>query len=264
MNPTIGSPGMERAAHTFRIRFLMSKIHHTLYSRSSSCCRYIHDSGEQIRNFRQELELWRASIPLMTASTAQALSLFATRDWFDLEFDYAILQLYRVPLVDPATEASDPCFEECFQAAKDICIRYRTQFLGKPTSYTWMALHELFLAGMTYIHCLWTSTTIRASQRSSQVSSVCNSCTIVLVIMAERWNAAAPYRDLFERLSEKTLMMLEEESTLNLNVRDSLNRDESTRTDWMNWERWFDETGTSEIYSSLLTRWTHYSSEASP
>lgn len=254
---------MERATHTFRIRFLMSRIHYALYSRSPSCCRHVYDTRERIRNFRQELEVWRASIPLMTVSTAQTLSLFATTDWFHLEFDYALLQLYRVLLVDPATKSSDPCFEECFQAAKDICNRYRTQFVGKPTSYTWMALHELFLAGMTYIHCLWTSTTIRVAQRQSQVSSVCNSCTIVLVIMAERWSAAAPYRDLFERLSNKTLLMLEEESMLNLDLRDSLNRDESTISDWVDWERCIDGTDMSEIYGSLLTRWTHFSSEAS-
>ncbi|KIV87382.1 hypothetical protein PV11_02932 [Exophiala sideris] len=127
-----------------------------------------------------------------------------------MEYNYTLLQLYRVHIVSGQEGATDSIFLDCLRASERICHSYRRQFLGKPTSYTWSALHELFLAGLTYLHCLWTSPAARKASRQGQVSSTCTDCTIVLVIMAERWDTAAPYRDIFEALANRTITMMDE------------------------------------------------------
>ncbi|KAH7177064.1 putative transcriptional activator protein acu-15 [Dactylonectria macrodidyma] len=210
-----GSPGdpptnMTGAIHTFKIRRILSRIHSSLYSNVPCCSSAEHMHEKHVQHLRAEIESWRAEIPSTTPCTGQALSLFATPDWFDMEYDYTILHLYRSQIIDRQSATADSVFLDCLRAAERICHSYRRQYLGKPTSYTWAALHELFLAGLTYLHCLWTSPAAREIYRQGQVSSTCTDCTIVLVLMAERWDTAAPYRDIFETLANRTLTMMDD------------------------------------------------------
>ncbi|KAL4865039.1 fungal-specific transcription factor domain-containing protein [Aspergillus spectabilis] len=207
--PTDPPTVVTKSIHTFRIRRLLGRIHSSLYSNSTPCCSGKHDQEYQTQHLRSEIENWRSSMPT-TPCPREALSLFSTPDWFDLEYNYTILQLYRVQITDHQATAPDSVFFDCLQAAESICHSYRRQFLGKSMSYTWTALHELFLAGLTYLHCLWASPAARRAYRQGEVSSTCTDCTIVLVIMAERWDAAAAYRDIFRMLANRTMMMMDE------------------------------------------------------
>lgn len=47
-----------------------------------------------------------------------------------------------------------------------------------------------------------------------QVHSTCGNCTVVLVIMAERWHEAATYRDIFENLANRTMAMVDQKMPL--------------------------------------------------
>lgn len=201
---------MTGALQTFRIRRLLARIHTSLYSNKMPCCSEKPTHDTQIQDFRAEVEKWRSELPLTAPHHGEVLSLFATSEWFDLEYYYTILQLYRVQIINNQAGTVDEVFFNSLQAAENICHSYRRLFLGKPTSYTWTALHELFLAGLTYLHCLWTSPAVRDAQRQGQVSSTCTDCTIVLVIIAERWENAAPYRDIFEKLANRTIMMMDD------------------------------------------------------
>ncbi|KAL4875624.1 putative transcriptional activator protein acu-15 [Aspergillus karnatakaensis] len=241
-----------KAIHTFRIRRLLARIHSTLYSNSSPCCPGEHDQNYHIPRLRTEIEEWRANIPT-TSSSGDALSLFSTDDWFNLEYNYTILQLYRVQIADHRETAPDSVFFDSLQAAESICHSYRRQFLGKTMSYTWTALHELFLAGLTYLHCLWSSPAARQAYRQGQVSSTCTDCTIVLVIMAERWDAAAPYRDIFGMLANRTMMMMDEKAeSWALPIAPSQSENEGDQ-ELMEWMAHVTNMGMAEGFDTLLT-----------
>ncbi|KAL2443617.1 hypothetical protein ABEF95_007977 [Exophiala dermatitidis] len=239
---------MTRAIHTFRGRRILGRIHTTIYLDSINPEQNPGCAAQRIQQLRGDLETWRAAIPptMPRPIEAQPLVLFGTQDWFEMEYNYAILQLYRVQIIGnhhrpqhprfattvtsttatatPTTAATGPeanadaetdadgIFLSCLRAAERTCHIYRRHFLGRPTNYTWAALHELFLAGLTYLHCLWTSPAARAVTRQGQVSNTCTDCTIVLVIIAERWSAAAPYRDIFEALANLTMTMMDEKA----------------------------------------------------
>ncbi|KAJ4303518.1 hypothetical protein N0V90_002414 [Kalmusia sp. IMI 367209] len=203
---------LTKAMHTFRMRRILGCIHASVYSdiTASSTAQQAHRA--HIKALRTELEDWRALTPPVVPQSGQTLSLFATPDWFDLEYSYSILQLYRAQLVDARGDRSDEVFIDCIKAAECICHGYRRQFLSKPTNCTWAAVHELFLAGLTYLHCLWASPTVRNANSHSQVRSTCTDCTIVLVLMAERWDAAATFRDVFEALASHTMSMMDDKA----------------------------------------------------
>lgn len=244
------------AIHTFRIRRILSRIHSFLYSKTACCCAQQNVHHDHVQDLRAEIEKWRTEIPPLMPVAGEALSLFATSEWFDLEYYYTILNLYRVQIIDGQADAPDSVFLDCLRAAESICHGYRRQFLGKRTSCTWSALHELFLAGLTYLHCLWTSPAAREAHRQGQVSSTCTDCTIVLVIMAERWDAATPYRDIFEALANRTVMMMDDKAvaggkpTVVASASEVDSRDEG---DLMQWMTQMADGGMSEGFNGLLT-----------
>lgn len=92
-------------------------------------------------------------------------------------------------------------------------MTYRQLYVSQRLNDTWGALHVLFLAGVTFVHCLWSSPETRAVYRLDKVSSICTSTMIVLAIMAERWTPVEAYRDAFDMLSTATQTMLVETSS---------------------------------------------------
>ena len=198
---------MAHAIHGFRIRSLIGRIQTALYSDST-----LQDPAirkHRIQHLSNELEEWQASRPsLMIAPNGGALSFFVTADWYETNYNYATLHLYRTQITDSKDAVPDEVFLKCLDASQRTCHCFRRQYLGKPMAYTWSALHELFLAGLTYLYCLWMSPAAQQATRPDQVSSTCTDCTMVLVILAERWSDAAPFRDIFEAFASRTMTML--------------------------------------------------------
>lgn len=238
------------AIHVFRSRQLWARIHTDLLSEISP--RFV-NSDTCVDDFRTELETWYATRPLVPPSSKDALVLFGNEDWFSTNYSFTILLLYRVHLTRSADDVPDKVFFDCFEAAGNVCRRYRQQFVGRSVGYTWQALHFLFLAGLTYLHCLWTSPALRQAARHDQVSSTCMDCTILLAVMAERWDSVAPYRDIFEALTARTIGMMV----------DRLHGAQSTLVDTgpidgedLEWDQWITDitdTGMSGTVDKLLT-----------
>jgi hypothetical protein len=197
---------MSTAIHVFYLRCLWARIHTSLYS-DTKLSGPDHPANTHTEQLRTELENWLTSAPPIVPRVGDALSIFASRDWYDLNYNFTILLLYRGQLTD-RKGAKDSVFMACLQASANICHGYRRQYLGKPVNYTWGAIHFLFMAGLTYLHCLWTSPAVRDVVRNDDLNSTCTDCTIVLVVMTEKWKGAAPYLDIFEALASRTMTMM--------------------------------------------------------
>lgn len=142
---------------------------------------------------------------------------FGSDEWFSLSYHHSVLLLHRRRLVtktdseDSSFEGIDNVYLECVDSVASLCKTYRQIYLSTTVSTTWGALHVLFLGGLTFLHCLWASKKVREAYRRDTVTSICTSCTVVLVVMAERWPAAVPYRETFEALVASTQSMLVKE-----------------------------------------------------
>lgn len=69
-----------------------------------------------------------------------------------------------------------------------------------------MALHSVFLAGLTLIYCIWISP---KEVFGIKTSNDVNACSIVLYIITERWPGAKKYRDVFESVKQTVLESIE-------------------------------------------------------
>ncbi|KXH27020.1 hypothetical protein CSIM01_12595 [Colletotrichum simmondsii] len=212
--------------HAIKLRRLWTKISDNLYPPTTRRCGCGHTAT--IESLRQELEEWRAKTPdQLNYSRAHPLSVFTSRSWFQLAYDHSILLLYRhymmggSPAANHSTpdgaghggnlndnEATERALEECAVRAREMCMLYRRVYQSSSVQFTWGSLHILFLGGLTYLYCLWRSKRVRDSTRQADVVTTCMACTTVLIIIAERWNLATSYRDIFEALSQRTITMV--------------------------------------------------------
>lgn len=188
---------MSNVIHVIRLRRIWARMH-------ASTNRL--DDG-YISQLRVDLDEWLRTAPQLLSRPA-ALSIFCTGDWYDVNYSGTILQLYRCQLAKDNGAATQELFMECIKAASNVCRIYRRQYIGTSIKYTWATLHCIFLAGLTYLHCLWTSRSARDAIPHAEVIKTCTDCTMVLVAIAEGWNIAAPYRDIFEALASRTMSMV--------------------------------------------------------
>lgn len=177
--------------------------------------------SEKIARVREALDNWHANIPQQSyPSKSEPISVFASNSWFSLAYCQSLTMLYRHYLTyshrrttdnfgtSCRPEVVDAAIMECASRAQETCLGYRQTYQRHNVRYTWDSLHTLFMAGLTYLHCLWSSEVLRRNTKQLDVMNTCTSCNMVLVIIAERWRRAATYRDIFEALAEKTLSMI--------------------------------------------------------
>lgn len=239
---------MSVAIHVFRSRYLWARIH---TESLSDMARLFPSPETHLAELRDELEKWMNERPPVSPHSINALVLFGCEDWFSTNYSFTILLLYRAKLIGTASEVPDEIFLDCFEAAGNVCRRYRRQFVGRSVGYTWQALHFLFLSGLTYLHCLWVSPAVRNKARHDQVSSTCSDCTVLLVVMAERWDGVSPYRDIFEALASRTMTMLVD--GINSDTNQHKDVDSQDDLDWSQWIADINDTGMSGTVDRLLT-----------
>ncbi|KAG9188908.1 hypothetical protein G6011_07613 [Alternaria panax] len=205
---------MSGAIHVIKLRQLWSKFADCLYPNTSKPFSSLSMTRQSsISHLRQELEEWRVAIPdHIDYLGTQPLSVFASKTWFQLAYAHSILLLYRHHITKrpgPGEEQSvEVAFEQCALRAREICLLYRRLYQSPTIQFTWGSLHIFFMAGLTYLYCLWRCKVVREAARQPDIINTCMACNVVLVIMAERWPQATTYRDTFETLSRKTISMI--------------------------------------------------------
>ncbi|CAG8105006.1 unnamed protein product [Penicillium olsonii] len=214
------------AIHVIRLRKLWVRFDQELYSKRGL------DSSTRatrLNTLRHDLDQWRLSTPdPYPTANYQPLSVFVSAEWFQLAYDHSILLLYRPYMISGADAgrentaffigegrqdideslAIERAYEECSVRSREICLLYRKLHREYGVQFTWGSLHILFLASLTYLYCLSKSPRVQQLTRQGEVSSTCMACSTVLSVMAERWRAAAPFLDLFEKLAEATINKL--------------------------------------------------------
>ncbi|KAH7379941.1 fungal-specific transcription factor domain-containing protein, partial [Cadophora sp. MPI-SDFR-AT-0126] len=243
------------AIHVIRLRCLWARIHTSLYSDTTACNPSHPTYATRIEGLRSELEQWLASRPPIAPNVSESLSIFGSSDWYQLNYSYSIIMIYRGQITN-GKGAPDKIGAECLKAAENICHGYRHLYVGsrgKPVNYTWGSLHFLFTAGLTYLHCLWNFPKIRDGVRHEDLISTCTDCTRVLIVMSQRWETVAPYHDIFEALSSRTMtMMLEKSQAQRTDLRPMLVSNGLDSDDLTQWMTGINDVGMSNVVDEML------------
>jgi hypothetical protein len=96
---------------------------------------------------------------------------------------------------------------KCADSCGGVCQTYKKLHQNVSVGFSLMALHSVFLAGLTLIYCAWISP---REVFSITASNDMTACSIVLYIITERWPGAKKYRDVFETIKQNVLDSIEE------------------------------------------------------
>lgn len=101
----------------------------------------------------------------------------------------------------PTLQTSDPRFHTCANSATSVCTAYKRLAQNRTLTYTMIALHSCFVAGLTLIYCIWRDPALF----SYAILEATRDCSQSLTIFGEKWPGAVKYRDIFDELSGNLL-----------------------------------------------------------
>jgi hypothetical protein len=170
-----------------------------------------------------DLESWREStrnlgLPDVDlhSTMSQDRSCFRANEWYEMLYCNAMLFLFRPSpmLADISRDSSS--LQNIFSSAKQAITLYAYLHRSRKINYSWITLHSIFMAGLSYIYAV--SRHFRERRRSPGGGSMLASdpsaieivndtraCSNVLVAVSERWNALRHCHEVFDRLSDAIL-----------------------------------------------------------
>ncbi|KAK1570110.1 fungal-specific transcription factor domain-containing protein [Colletotrichum navitas] len=195
--------------HIVRYRLICGKILNLLH-RSTSANQESTITYENSRNaVVEELRSWRAetaNIPLIpgdapTASLASRSS-FRSAEWYKLLYHNGILMLFRPSSTLCDATGNSTVLQHMFDSSQEAINLYATLHRSRKINYSWVTLHSIFIAGLSYIYALRNhlqhaqnrsvsntaipKATLRSTPTISQVVNDTRACSKVLVAVSER------------------------------------------------------------------------------
>ncbi|KAL4930424.1 Zn(II)2Cys6 transcription factor [Aspergillus undulatus] len=147
-------------------------------------------------------------------------SSFRTREWYEVLYYNALLMLYRPsPALSAQSSIGDSmALQNVYNAAKGAITVYAQLHRWKRINYTWVTLHAVFMAGLSYAYSIGRhfrhkrrrgvkgAASLNRDPAIVDIVNDCRTCSNVLVAISERWNMAKNCYDVFNRLSDAVLL----------------------------------------------------------
>lgn len=213
--------------HIVRYRALCGQILTSLHREK----RRTSEREQEVRRIRtrlaDELKAWRADTPLLnlpeidlSTPLAEARSSFRSLAWHEMLYHNGVLLLFR-PSSIADSENGEGNLDQVFFAAQQSITLYAYLFRSRKINFSWITLHAVFMAGLSYVYALsrhlrenrkqlatlplQSSTTLTAMPTIPQMVADCRACSNVLVAVSERCNAQKNSHEVFDRLSDAVL-----------------------------------------------------------
>ncbi|KAE8330263.1 fungal-specific transcription factor domain-containing protein [Aspergillus sergii] len=146
-------------------------------------------------------------------------SSYRAREWYELLYYNALLMLYRPSPALPLSSRQDAgVLQSIFVAAKQSITLYSLLHRSRCINYTWITLHSVFMAGLSYVYAVGrhfrarkrripgsTSSPLQSDPTIIEIVHDSRACSNVLVGISERWNVTKHCHDVFNRLTDAML-----------------------------------------------------------
>lgn len=214
-----------------RYRVLCGKVLSSLHGIKKPTRQYSSEVRDVRHALAQELEEWHSytsELPLPVADVNSTMpqdrSSFRSREWYDLLYHNCMLMLYRPsPTLSDATQNSNT-LQKLYDSSRQSMALYGYLHRSRKINYSWITLHSLFNAGLSYIYAVRshfqgrprnmpyqqvpvTEPVARLNEDPTvtQIVKETRACSNVLVAVSERWSSARNCSHVFGRLSDAVL-----------------------------------------------------------
>jgi hypothetical protein len=189
---------MSPAIHIVRVQRIESAIHRALYRVDKPITA---TPPYKVAQLRAQLEAWKDRIwDVIPPAAEDEVIPYNMSEYHMIQY-YKGTLLLLLPFL-PSLAPMDPDFRLCAFAAGQVCQLYKLlhdkqQYI----SYSLLALHASFVAGLVMVYCFSMDRSIFDSNFSSDIRA----CSTVLYIIAERWPATRKVKNAFESLVSATI-----------------------------------------------------------
>lgn len=179
----------------FKIRKIHAEIQCILYE-CASLPRQFSSLDEWRDSMAEKLELWHHECP---KSTKKMNCNFNLR-FLELNYHQTKLLLYGLcpAYTSPPTLE---CYHIIAESGEKVIQNYHELYNKKAINYTWVVVHNLFMAGTSYLYALYHSPEVRAGTTIEGINFNSRACVQVLTSMIDHCDAAVSCRDTFELLT---------------------------------------------------------------
>ncbi|PSN74071.1 hypothetical protein BS50DRAFT_566967 [Corynespora cassiicola Philippines] len=190
---------MSTFIHIIKLRQLQSRIQGLFYAADTT---QVRTEGVQLHRMmlRAQLDEWISQSPRYANPTKTT---FQSTDWFQIAYSHALLLLFRPSPASPIVDSE--ALQLCADSAISLISSYSSLYAKNKITYTWIALHSLFMASITMLYTLHASLEIRASTTKAVVKSNVASCLALFEVMTEYWPLAAHCHEIIEHLGSITI-----------------------------------------------------------
>lgn len=188
------------ALSIIEIRQLQGEVQRILYE-NGPLPRAFETVGQWRAHMHGELERWRNATP----KTTRAMNCDFHVEFFALNYNHTLLALNGL---SPRTfKLSPDAYRAVLEALKNLMLCYTLLQAKKAINYTWAAVHNLFIAGTSYLFALYNSPDVRRHNHLHEVKKVTEECISVLTLLMPSCDAARSCSDTFQVLAAAVLKL---------------------------------------------------------
>lgn len=202
------------------IRRLSGQILSTFYSARRTGDIPLEQKLQTREHYYERIMAWRHGSQSLHLPTPQSradkfTSCFLTPTWWEAVANNALLLLYRPspylpgPMVPTTLDGNPGDLQRLVFAAKTSITSYSDLHRRRNLNYSWITLHGIFLAGLTYVYGIRLALENPAHQVALpeyvQIIDDTRTCSNMLVAICERWSVARRSCDIFDRLSNAVI-----------------------------------------------------------
>ena len=190
-----GKPSYKSVALSMiKIRQIQSELQRVLYTNAEVPRRYGSLEEWKIQIIRRVHD-WKHNCP----KTPEEMNCDYNIGTFDLNYYHTLLNIYGLSPKNYKLSTED--FVEASSAARGLIETYTSLLASKSINYTWAAVHNLFMAGSSYLYTIYNCEAVREKNNLAEVKMITSDCLSVLGSLIDTCDAAKNCRDVFKNLS---------------------------------------------------------------
>lgn len=184
----------------FKIRKLQLEVQQILYG-NSELPRAYKNLQEWKMDINKRLNNWKISSP----KTRKKMNCDFNLIFFNLNYNHTRLILHGLSPRTLKLSISD--YLTVADSSKEVIKCYKTLLELKRINYTWVLVHNLFMAGTSYLYSIYHCPEVANQTTLELIKNYSSDCVLVLNSLMDRCDAASHCRDTFEILSAAVIRL---------------------------------------------------------
>ncbi|ODQ80786.1 hypothetical protein BABINDRAFT_34769, partial [Babjeviella inositovora NRRL Y-12698] len=177
----------------FKIRQIQAEIQQIMYE-GNELPRAFSNLASWSEYILKKLDNWRLNTP----NAPRKMNCDFNLEFFNLSYNHTLLMLHGLSPRSPKFSFND--YRIATEAAKQVIITYDRMLAMQLINYTWVAVHNLFMAGASYLYSVYTCDDLRESISLKELKRITNTAVNIFQSLRDRCDAATTCKDTFEFL----------------------------------------------------------------